>query len=428
MAGFHPRDFIFAIALGVAVTGVVGFDAAFGPDEADQVLGPDGKPRRGGLLSANSIYSRRTADNRDELIREFGGSPISEQSVTDGLAWLARHQGQDGNWDGEYLGRGRKSLCEDDGACRNPGGNYSMAVTGLSLLAFQAGGHYHFNDQEYSANVKQGLDWLIDNQRKDGGLYGAGGRSRNGQFMYEHGIATFALAEACALSRSFQRPIEGEYQQALERAVKFIVEGQHNDGGWRYSDNKYEGGDTSVSGWQVLALKTAKEAGFKFEPDLVNGIRDFFKKCETGEDGRTGYVPRTENAPGTILSDATTGVGMLVHQFFLDQDNSELIEQAAPYLAEEAERRWKDTSETDYYLWYNCTLAMFQAGQSGHKTEWSRWNSVIRDRIIALQRGQDAGCARGSWDPKHHHDTSGGRVYTTALAVLTLEVYYRFAQ
>lgn len=422
MSGFHPRDFVIAVALGVAVTSVVAFDAVFGPDESQQVLGPDGKPRRGGLLSANTIYSRRTAEDRDEWIQDYGGSPISEQSVTEGLAWLARHQGQNGSWQSQYLGNGAESLCEDDGKCKSPGGRFSMATTGLSLLAFQAGGHYYFNDQKYSGVVKRGLDWLVKNQREDGGLYGADRAGRNGQFMYEHGIATFALAEACALSRSFQRDVEGDYQQALERAVKFIVEGQHSDGGWRYSPNKYEGGDTSVSGWQVLALKTAKEAGFKLNDNLIDGIRKFFKGCETGENGRTGYVP------GTILSDATTGVGMLVHQFFLDQQESDLINKAAPYLADLAEEKWKGGRGTDYYLWYNCTLAMFQAGQHAHKEEWNRWNNVIRDRLIALQRGQDAGCERGSWDPADGHDRSGGRVYSTALAVLTLEVYYRFAQ
>lgn len=423
MAGFHPRDLIIAAALAVAVTSVVAVDAVFPLDESQQELGPDGKPRRGGLLASNNtIYSRRTADDRGEWIQDYGGSPISEQSVTEGLAWLARHQGQDGAWASYYLGKTPKSLCEDDNKCRIPGGRFSMATTGLSLLAFQAGGHYHFNDQKYSEAVKRGLDWLVKNQRDDGGLYGADSPGRNSQFMYEHGIATFALAEACALSRSFQRDAEGEYAQALERAVKFIVDGQHRDGGWRYSDNKYEGGDTSVSGWQVLALKTAKEAGLKLEDNVVDGIRDFFKKCETGENGRTGYVP------GNILTDATTGVGMLVHQFFLNQQESDLINKAAPYLANLADSRGKRGSGTDYYLWYNCTLAMFQAGQHGHKDNWSRWNNVIRERLIASQRGQDAGCERGSWDPSDGHDRSGGRVYSTALAVLTLEVYYRFAQ
>jgi hypothetical protein len=75
----------------------------------------------------------------------------------------------------------------------------------------------------------------------------------------------------------------------------------------------------------------------------------------------------------------------------------------------------------DYYLWYNCTLAMFQAGGE----PWDRWNPIVRDTIINLQRHD--GCARGSWDPSSKWGRTGGRIYTTALAVLTLEVYYRYA-
>jgi hypothetical protein len=58
---------------------------------------------------------------------------------------------------------------------------------------------------------------------------------------------------------------------------------------------------------------------------------------------------------------------------------------------------------------------------------WERWNNVVRDCVIGLQEPTDAGCARGSWAPHTHWGGQGGRVYTTALATLTLEVYYRFA-
>jgi hypothetical protein len=74
----------------------------------------------------------------------------------------------------------------------------------------------------------------------------------------------------------------------------------------------------------------------------------------------------------------------------------------------------------DYYLWYNGTLAMFHAGGD----DWKRWNRVVRDRVISLQKHE--GCERGSWPPDSRWGGSGGRIYTTALAVLTLEVYYRF--
>ena len=47
---------------------------------------------------------------------------------------------------------------------------------------------------------------------------------------------------------------------------------------------------------------------------------------------------------------------------------------------------------------------------------------------MSRQEGPDAGCARGSWPPTDQWGAHGGRIYSTALAVLTLEVYYRFAK
>ena len=97
----------------------------------------------------------------------------------------------------------------------------------------------------------------------------------------------------------------------------------------------------------------------------MQGVEEFFKSCEIG-DGRTGYM-----SDGGVLGDATTGVGMLVHQFILERPDSPLVKEGALYLANVAERSWKRPSgsqplaghagsfEGNYYTWYNCTLAMF---------------------------------------------------------------------
>jgi hypothetical protein len=295
-----------------------------------------------------------------------------------------------------------------------------MAHTGLALLAFQAGGHYHFNNNLYSNAVRKGLDWLVTHQRPDGGLIGSNssGDRFHQQFMYEHGIAAFALGEACAVGGpdSHER---GRYLESLHKAIQFIYRMQHSDGGWRYNDRLQEISDTSVTGWQVLALKTAKEAGIDLDPECVRKVRGFFDLRATGENGRTGYDNRN------VATEATTGVGMLAKQFLLDEPEAPLVHDASSYLAGYAERTWPSHSaqghDKDFYLWYNCTLAMFQAGGDN----WKRWNSIVRDTIINLQRHD--GCTRGSWDPNSRWGDRGGRIYSTALAALTLEVYYRYA-
>jgi len=379
------------------------------------------------------IYYLRTEVNREKWIGELGGTEKSETAVQGGLEWLARHQAEDGHWGPDCLGAGPISRCEPQSKCDGPGQRYEMAQSGLALLAFQAGGHYYFNKKPYSEHVRRGLDWLVEHQGDDGALVGAPGtagrlarkpaRASQGfhqYYMYEHGMATLALVESCAVARAAKQDPDPRYLAAAVKALYFIEQQQHNDGGWRYHPIKSERSDTSVSGWQVLALKTAKEAEIGIGPACLAQVEKFFKSCEIGHTGRTGYQGSSQ------LTEATTGVGMLVHQFLLDRPDSPLVTQAAPYLAQHAEQMWGGQrrggfGSTDYYLWYNCTLAMFRAGGE----PWKRWNDVVRDTVLKLQVHQ--GCTRGSWPVQSDRWAgTGGRVYSTALAVLTLEVYYRY--
>lgn len=370
------------------------------------------------------LYAKRTMGNREQWIGRLGGSATSEEAVAAGLQWLARHQHPEGYWSSTCLGPASEhpdSRCEQESPCDGSGTPYEMALTGLSLLAFQAGGHYADNHRRYSRNVRQGLEWMVAQQRRDGGLIGsmpAKGYPRfHKNYMYEHGIAAFALCEANAIALATGRTPEPRYDRAVRRAVDFIFSQQHHDGGWRYSDDLSLPSDTSVTGWQVLALKSAAEAGIDVPEAVIDRIRRLFLSRRTGSQGRTGYLNRHPN------TDATTAIGMLVHQFMLDEPDSPLVRAAAPYMAQLAEENWGGQSSVapDYYLWYNGTLAMFQAGGD----PWERWNRCVRDAVVGLQR--DRGCQRGSWDPNSKWGRWGGRIYTTALAVLTLEVYYRYA-
>jgi hypothetical protein len=240
--------------------------------------------------------------------------------------------------------------------------------------------------------------------------------------MYEHGMATFALGDACASAAELQEPPNPRYLQSLRKAVEFIERNQHADGGWRYSNDLSQPSDTSVTGWQVLALKSARQAGVPISPKCLAKVRDFFESRQTGENGRTAY-----DRALSFNTEATTGVGILAKQFLLDEPRAPLVKDGVRYLADLAEKRWPPGAtpgaDRDYYLWYNCTLAMFQAGGE----PWTKWNDCVRDTIIKLQRPATAGCEHGSWDPADRWGNRGGRIYSTALAALTLEVYYRYA-
>lgn len=372
-----------------------------------------------------SIAQLREFPRREQWIGAFGGSDKSEESVLLGLDWLARHQAGDGHWGPDCLRLASAGRCREPNACGDGGSEHRIAQTGLAILAMQAAGHYDFNGNEYSPQVRRGLDWLVQNQRADGCVvdtaHGTGGCN-----MYEHGIAAFALADGCEMADSLGQEPADRYRQAAQKAAEFIEYAQHTDGGWRYTEQRDLPSDTSVSGWQVLALKAAKRARIvEVGHQCVEQVEEFFRRCEVGNSGRTAYMP------GHVLSDATTGVGMLVHQFILEQPDSRLVREAAEYLADEAQRSWKGpairrrtfaAANRDFYTWYNCTLAMFQAGGE----PWKRWNDVVRDQIIALQCRDRQRCDLGSWDPQGRWSPQGGRVYSTALAVLTLEVYYRY--
>lgn len=376
------------------------------------------------------LYSQRTAARREDWIGQAGGTPASETAVAAGLQWLARHQADDGHWGPDCLGSGPGAQCEPDHACSGPGKRYEAALTGLAVLAFQAGGHYDFNKHAYSENVARGLRWLTEQQGYEGELAGSLSRASKGPdqpathfdrcYMYEHSMATFALAEACALAKAERRKPDPALWRAAVKGVRFIESQQHDDGGWRYDGDKQQLSDTSVSGWAMLALKTALEAEIEVNPLTISRLLEFFDGEQEPLTGRTHYQL------DRFGTDALTGVGMMVDEFVRHDLGSKRIQRAAPYLADQAEANWGPKVSSpgpDYYLWYNCTLAMFQAGGE----PWKRWNDATRERVVGLQEHGD-GCTRGSWPPIDRWSGDGGRIYATALAVLTLEVYYRFAK
>lgn len=346
---------------------------------------------------AKGLYGLRTDQHRDKWIGDAGGSKESERAVKDGLDWLARHQADEGYW-------ADSGKCELD---RCPSFNYGAtnAETGLAILAFQAGGHYSFNKREHSQRVQRGLDWLVKQQGSDGRLFGPVAT------WYEHGIATFALAEACAVSIAECRTPDADVLNAAQRAVAFIEEHQYQGGGWQYALDSSAGGDTSVTGWQALALKSALEAKIELAPETMQRVTRFYESCGDPSTGQTGYMNRG------VGTDLTTAVGLIVQEFIAHTPDSPLAQKAAEHL--EGRANAGIGTSVDFYTLYNATLAMYLAGGE----PWENWNNQVRDQVI--QRQEKSGCARGSWNSTYYQNYN--RTLSTAWAVLTLEVYYRYA-
>ncbi len=164
-----------------------------------------------------------------------------------GLNWLARHQLPAGNWSlNKY-----EQVCKDD-TCSGKGAVDSDAgATAMALLPFLAAGQTHKTKGPYQKNIHAGLFWLVEHIKNDGDL-----SANSGSKMYTHGLATICLCEAYGLSG------DKRIGEAAQMAINFIVKTQNPaEGGWRYQGNPDEGGDTSVVGWQVMALKSGIMAG-----------------------------------------------------------------------------------------------------------------------------------------------------------------------
>ncbi len=375
-----------------------GSTASPGPSSPIRAFGSGGQgatDREGMPLGTPEIYRERMNPNRSEQAITRGGSKESEEAVERALAWLAAHQHKDGHWDAD----GFTMHCPPGDLCVGTGSQNrdDCAVTGLVLLAFLGAGHTH-QSGKYDVQVVNGLNWLVAQQKSSGDLRGTGR-------MYSQGIATLALSEAFGMTG------DAKLRDPVERAVKFIVNAQNpSSGGWRYLPGQF--GDTSILGWQVMALKSASIADVPVPDATWIKARNWLTTVGSGPSrGLASYLPGEQPTP-TMTAEA-----LACRLFMGSTADDPAVRAAADYLMDYLPQPGRQ----NLYYWYYGTVASFQIGG----THWQRWNASLRDQLIARQVRDNH--AAGSWDPAGDPwGIEGGRVYTTALATLCLEVYYRF--
>jgi hypothetical protein len=356
------------------------------------------------LPPAATTYRLRSIDRRQDVALKHGGTESSERAVEEALRWLAKHQEPDGFWDADKHGGGAREVRPIEKG-RPPGGDATdTGVTGLAILAFLGAGYTH-EEGEYEETVSQAIHWLIAQQRSDGYL---GGRATYYDQMYCHGIATYALAEAFGMQANAAR--FPELKEAVAQGVWYIIQTQNSDGGWRYRTGASPS-DVSMFGWQLMAIKSAELAGLEVPAETRQGMIKFLRERSRGDrNGLAGYKDTDPPSP------AMTAEALFCKQMYGLKRSSPSSREATDYLQMHLPRM----SSPDEYYWYYGTLAMFQYGGE----PWQRWNQSLRDTLIRLQRKN--GDHAGSWDPAGQWGSVGGRVYSTTLCVLSLEVYYRF--
>lgn len=348
-----------------------------------------------GRLTAPESLFQRSFEQRQKLIDKMGGSEESEAAVARALVYLARNQEDDGRWTfiKDKAGTGKK-----DKRRKSRRNEVDLAVTGLSALCFLAANHTPTKAGPYQETVRKALDYLVNVQKPDGDLRGGGGR------MYGQAMATLALAEAGVMTG------ENTYAQAAIRGAQFIIKAQNpKTGGWRYEPGHT--GDTSVFGWEVMALHAAERLGMRIPDETrVGGFR-WLNKVGSGRHGMlAGYTGRGPSA-------AMTAEAVFARMLLGQQLTQAQQEEAGEYLARTPPGK---KGKPNYYYWYYASLTLMQM----QNATWTKWNAKLRDHLIRLQQAR--GEAAGSWDTNSQWGSRGGRIYTTALATLTLEVYYRY--
>ncbi|MCG8450645.1 MAG: terpene cyclase/mutase family protein [Pirellulales bacterium] len=359
------------------------------------------------LASRGGGMNGRHPQNRRGLALAGGGTEASELAVELSLAWLAAHQFQDGGWRFDL-----ESCPQCQGACRNSGFLQSTtASTGLALLCFLGAG-YTQHEGPYQETVAKGLYYLVDKMlltslggdlrdqsiisKKDDGILLI---HKSGD-MYSQAIATLALCEAYAMTRD--ENLAGPAQEA----VKFIVDAQHEKGGWRYRPG--EPGDTSVTGWQLTALKSAALARLEIPRNVWYRAAEFLDGVQDDRGATYGYQEPSK----TRRSMSVVG---LFSRMLLGWSRDHV-----PMLKGMARIADQVPHQNDMYFNYYATQALHHFGGAG----WRRWNPRMRDYLVKSQATE--GHERGSWYFQEAWSDRGGRLYTTTLSILTLEVYYRY--
>lgn len=357
---------------------------------ADDGTGPlmrmPGKPGGGGSLLAEG-YRGRDPSTRDKMVKKEGGNPISELAVARGLAWLAKQQNKaNGSW--EFDGNAKADR---------------IAATGICLLPFLAAGETHLSGKEpkYRDTVRTGL-YYLRKELKPNGQFGNSG-------MYSQPIATIALCEAAGMTQ------DKAILNDARRAVDFIIKAQGGNGSWGYTAGME--GDTSIVGWNIQALKSADLAGIKVPEKSFKQAEAFLNSVSNDSGASYGY-----RSPGSTHT--LSAVGLLCRQYMGWTPRNPSLGRGVDRLVGRFPPQANDFNM--YYYYYATQVVHFFGGP-----DWEiKWNPLMRDMLIAKQVTEKTPNARaadiGSW-PKDNYfiGSECGKLGTTALCVLTLEVYYR---
>jgi hypothetical protein len=332
--------------------------------------------------------SGRQEGRKDALLKAYGGTKTTQDAVNLALRWLAAQQRSSGMWSlqGPYA---------DGGGSEN-----QLAATAMALLAFLGDGHTHLKDGPYKRVVAKGVRALIKFQDKDGAFNSED--APNSHLLYTQAQCTIVLCELYAITE------DSLIREAATKAVQYCVKIQAPQGGWRYQP--YMDSDTSVTGWFVMALTSARMAKLDVPTTTLDRVRKFLDSVSPDDGSTYAYQDRRGATP------AMTAEALLCRQYLGWPREEPSLRRGVEYLSD-YQINWR---RPNVYHWYYATQVMHHMGGDA----WVKWNKVMRQRVPANQ--VHAGREKGSWNPdRDQWGSSGGRLYMTCLSTYMLEVYYR---
>lgn len=279
----------------------------------------------------------------------------------------------------------------------------STAATSLAIMSFLAAGHMP-GEGPYGAQIERAVHWVIGTQHSNGMLVA---QKSHGP-MYSHGISTLMLAEVYGM---LPKEDAKRCKLALEKAIALILASQNvpkggrHQGGWRYEPTSRDS-DLSVTGWQLLALRAAKNVGCDVPADNIDQAVQYVKNCADGGRGGFCYQPNSGATP------TRTGTGILCLEICGEHHSREAL-TAADFLLQE---QLRPHSAYYYYGVYYCSVGMFKIGGK----HWEQTRDLLEQQLLASQH------VDGSWSSNFGSERNMGKTYCTTMSVLALAVEYQF--
>lgn len=335
---------------------------------------PQDPPQGGGGAGGGAISENTNSAENNPLAQELNEATLN--AIDMGLRYLKSQQNADGSF-----GRGRYGK--------------HVGITALCCLAFMADGHLPGRG-EYGDIVQKGLEFVLG-YATESGLLAA--ETSHGP-MYGHGFAALFLGEIYGMN-----PQDERVRDALVRAVRLIVNTQNDEGGWRYNPVPYDA-DVSVTICQVMALRSARNAGIKVPKETIDRAVKYVRMCQNN-DGGFKYML---NSGGSAWPRTAAGVATL---FYAGIYEDESIDRGLDYLMREAFPGvgFRSGQAHYYYGNYYAVQAMYMAGGE----YWAKWWPAARDDIVEKQ------ASNGAW-----LDHYAGGSYATAMALIVLQMPKRY--